>query len=459
VFKKEDSSFRDSDGFVFYQDDQVYRSIHKNYKANWDKLNSTGLLGKLIEKGYLISFEEDPFLNEHQNESVYKIIKPKRVPFISYPFEWSFNQLRSAALLTLKLQEECLINGFSLKDATAYNIQFMGVKPIFIDTTSFEVYSENEPWVAYGQFCRHFLGPLLLFKYNKAELTKLMQVYIDGIPLHVISKSLPFKTKFNFFLYSHIHLHARYERKFSQQTTINSSKLKFNKNRLLDLITHLKEGIRNIKYSDNQTQWINYYDTFSYNENNFEQKKKVVEHFLDEIKPSTLIDLGCNEGVFSVLASEKVDQVVALDFDERVINKLNKQCKKENRSTILPLVYDLMNPSPAIGWANIERKVFFERNKFDCALVLALIHHLAIGNNVPLDRIAEFFSQIVPVLIIEFVPKNDQQTKRLLITKKDIFENYTEDNFKVQFQKYYNILREVVIQGSDRKLFLLKRNG
>ena len=455
------SSFRDTDAVVVKHNNEIIRFIFESYKVNFDAFESSGLLTQLHNNNQLITHTEITKDKWPPNsfEKVYKVIQPSLVPFISYPYEWSFSQLKEAALLTINIQLEALEKNMSLKDATGFNVQFINGKPVFIDTTSFQMYKEGEPWEAYKQFCQHFLAPLFFYKYNNHHLIKLLWSNIDGIPLMAASKALPYKTKFIFFVWTHIHYHAKLEAKYSSGADFKGTKLKMSKDKLKAFLLFIKNGVEKIELPKSQTEWSDYYQTFSYSTNSFKQKQSLVDSFLKKINSKQVLDVGCNEGEFSVIASQNAENVVAVDFDYLVVEKLSRNLKKNGIENILPLILDISNPTPAIGWANTERQSFFERAKFDSVLALAVIHHICIGNNVPLDKVASLFASLCTNLIIEFVHKDDSQTQKLLITKKDVFYNYTIDNFKIEFQKYFKIVSSENIEESNRVLYLMTKHA
>lgn len=453
------SSFRDPDAKVVLIDGQYYRIIKRAYQRNYDLLITSGLKNELTSAQLIIAETEvDPTIvskNNSDAKEFYKLVRPTLIPFISYPYEWAFSQLKEAALVTLDIQLKALEKGMSLKDATAYNMQFLHGKAIHIDTTSFEEYIDGAPWKAYGQFCRHFLGPLLLHTYGKSELIKLSSDHLDGIPLKVVSYSLPKRTKWNFFVLTHIHYHAKLEQKHSQDPQGKNRGLKISKERLKGLLIHLRNGIHKMEVGSSASNWTDYYDTCSYSKEAYEQKAKIVEQFLQQHKSKMLLDMGCNEGEFSILASSHAEQVVAVDFDINVVEVLHRKLNVQKKQNVLPLVVNINEPSPAVGWLNKERASFLDRSRFDVTLALALIHHLAIGNNVPLSSIAKMFAQITKVLIVEFVPKSDKQTQRLLVTREDIFDTYDLDSFKTAFEKHFTIKAQEPIKGTERILFLM----
>ena len=449
------SSFRDPSGFLFYNKGTLLRQISLSYKDDFDYFLSSGLYQELSNDGSIVRHEE--VAGEiTMREGGYKIIKPELVNFISYPCEWSFSQLKDAALLTLKIQKKALRLGMSLKDASAYNIQFKNGRPILIDTLSFEKYKEGEPWVAYKQFCQHFLAPLALMSYRDVRLGQLFRVYIDGIPLDLASSLLPLKTLFIFPILSHIHLHARTQKYYSDKTA-NNKKLFLSRQRMLALIDNIEHAVKGLRWEAKNTEWADYYDKTNYSAGGFENKKDIVSEFLDIIKPKTVWDLGANNGLFSRIASEKEISTVSFDIDPAAVEQNYLLSLDKNDKFIMPLVLDLCNPTSGMGWGHRERMSLVERSPADVILALALVHHLAISNSLPFVVIAEFFSRIGEALIIEFVPKTDSQVQRLLSTRKDIFSNYNKESFEEEFSRYFKIQKMSQVGDSNRVLYLMKK--
>ncbi|MBI2258852.1 MAG: SAM-dependent methyltransferase [Flavobacteriia bacterium] len=449
--KTEDASFRDRDGYIFSHEGLIYRSISPSYFDNYNLLKDSGLLKALVDNKKLIAHQEvSNFTDIKEN----LIIQPIQLPFISYPYEWSFYQLKRAALLTLEIQLESLNHGMSLKDATAFNVQFVDGKPIFIDTLSFEKFNDGTPWQAYKQFCQHFLAPLVLQVYGIEDLNKLQVLHIDGIPLELTSKILPFRSKLNLSIYSHIHLNAKYEKKYKSDTSFKSKKIDLPKSKQINILNHLKSMISGFKLPKSKTNWTDYYNDFSYNSENIQEKKDFVSKTIANISPKTVIDSGSNTGLFSEIASKFAQQVISFDFDASVIHNQCKQLAKNKITNIIPLIVDMSNPTPAIGWANKERKSFIDRLPNEAtSLSLALIHHLVLSNNLSFELIAKFYATFSLHLIIEFVPKDDPQSQRLLVTKKDVFDDYTIENFEQVFQNYFKLITSQKFSDSKRVIY------
>lgn len=447
------SSFRDPSGFLFYQDGFIFRQVNASYQSDYELLTSSGLYDSLVDAGLLISHKEVE-LPAPIPAIAFKILKPELVPFISYPYEWSFSQLKDAALTTLKIQQVALDFGMSLKDSSAYNIQFNKGKPVLIDSLSFEKYREGEPWVAYRQFCQHFLAPLALMSYTDIRLSQLLRIYLDGIPLDLASSLLPRRTNFRFSLLSHIHLHARSQKRYSDKP-VEVSKRRMGRNSFLGLIDNLQNAIKKLTWQEQETDWAEYYDETNYSTKAFEHKRQLVDKFLEKSDPEIVWDLGANTGVFSRIASDKGALVMSFDVDPGAVEKNYLESVRRGDTKLLPLLLDLTNPSPDCGWGTQERNSIISRGPSDTALALALIHHLAISNNLPFDRIAAFLVQICQSLIIEFVPKEDSQVQRLLMSREDIFPNYTREAFEHEFAKYFTLQEVVKVDGSERTLFLM----
>jgi hypothetical protein len=444
------SSFRDPSGFLFRKNGVLYRTIAESYKEHYERAQSSGLYQSLTKDGLLIPHKEVEH-NGADREDVYKVIAPTQIPFISYPYEWCFSQLKDAALLTLKIQKKALQKSMTLKDASAFNIQFFKGKPILIDTLSFEIYKEGTPWVGYRQFCQHLLAPLVLMSTTDIRLNQLMRIYLDGIPLDLASTLLPKRTYLNLSVALHIHLHAKSQKRYSKKDQKPSWRI--SREKLIALIDNLEKTVRKTNLKKEDTEWASYYEETNYSAPSFEEKKNIIAEFLESASPKTVWDLGGNTGEFSRLASTKGIETISFDIDPMAVQKNYLEIREKKEERILPLLLDFTNPSPAIGWNNEERMSLQERGPADLIMALALIHHLAISNNTPLAMIAETLSKLCTHLIIEFIPKTDSNVKLLLKTRKDIFPNYTEDGFEKDFTKHFDIKKKKSISGSERLLY------
>ena len=455
--KRIDSSFRDPDGYMFEQNGELYRAVNHSYEASYDLLISSGLYQKLVDRGLMIPFEEieQSLLGL---SGFYKILKPERIRFISYPYEWALNMLKDAALLTLEIQILALEHGMSLKDASSFNVQFQNGKPVFIDTLSFELYPADRPWVAYRQFCQHFLAPLALMAYIDPGLNRLFITHIDGIPLDLTTKLLPFRCRFRLGLYLHIYLHSKSQQKHSNSNiSVTSDKRKFSLTALKALLEGLKVTVNNQQWNPRGTEWADYTDERVHSQEYTIFKTKIISQLLDKVKPQTLWDLGANSGLYSRLAAQKGIQVMSFDVDPACVKKNYALVRQNNETNILPLLMDLLNTTPAIGWGGSERLSFYERTKPNLVMALAIIHHLAISANIPLESIASHFAGLADTLITEFVPKQDEKVQLLLVNRKDIFPDYTLEGFEKAFKKYYKIEECIHSDCNDRVFYLMFR--
>lgn len=452
-YSRHPASFKDPAGFIFQANGTVYRQVNKAYAGTYDQLMSSGLYQSLVSKQQLIAHEEIAE-NLTGTPQWYKTLQPDTIPFISYPYEWSFEQLRDAARLTLRILRTAIDHGMVLKDATPFNIQFVKGRPIFIDTLSFDIYDPSKPWVAYRQFCQCFLFPLYLEHYLKTDVQKILSTYIEGIPVDVTARLLPWKSNLSLGVWLHVYLQNTVQRGRKE----GSSHLQFQKKKLLDLITHLESILQRFPEERTyKTTWNNYYEDSILSQAYLQEKEKLFRQYCAGLTVQRALDIGANDGYFSkILAAEGVD-VIATDVDGQCINRLYGEVRKKKITNLLPLILDISNPSPAVGFYNRERASFFERTNTDLVLALALVHHLVIGKNIPLPMLAAWLHDIAPHLIIEFVPKEDPKVQQMLSSRQDVFEDYTRTDFENYFLEYFNILAQNQVPGTHRILYLMQK--
>ena len=449
-------SFRDPCGFVFQQDGIVYRQVNQNYRSNYTRLLSSGLYQHLTEESLLIRHSEVD-ITPPQPETAYRILRPERIPFVSYPYEWCFSQLKDAALTTLGVQKIAVEHGMSLRDSSAFNIQFIGTSPVLIDSLSFEEYVEGRPWVGYRQFCQHFLAPLAVMAFKDVRLSRLTSLFLDGIPLDLASKLLPFRSRLTISLLTHIHLHSRLQKRYAKPVRLPREGV--SKRAMLGIIRSLESGVRRLRKSHSKTIWTDYYSITNYSSEDFKAKQQFVEDSLKAINSREVWDLGANTGVFSEIASALGAQTVAFDSDAGIVEKNYVVCRERSTQRTLPLVMDLCSPTPSVGWRLAERQSLLERGPAETVLALALVHHLAIGNNVRLPDLAKFFAEICTFLIVEFVPKEDSQVQRMLMSREDIFMDYTREAFEREFQRVFTVETSAMLSQSSRTLYLMRKRG
>lgn len=456
------ASFRDPAGFVYRREGLLYRQVQRVAADDWRAFIDGGLYRKLVKDRLIVEHEDAPLADAATPDAV-AVIRPRRLDFISYPYEWCFSQFKDAALLTLELQSLALDAGMRLKDASAYNIQFDAGRPILIDSLSFERAEPTDPWPAYRQFCEHFLAPLALIARRDPRCALLLRDFVDGIPLDLASRLLPGRSHLNLGLSAHLHLHAGAQRRASTapirtETDAPTAARRVSATGQRALLDSLRRTVERLRWKP-VGQWAGYATTTSYSDVATASKGEIVREMLAAVGGRRAWDLGANTGVYSAMAAETGYRVVAWDLDPAAVEAHWLRVRGDGHPPVLPLVGDLANPSPALGWALAERASFLEREHPDVLLALALVHHLAIGNNVPLPAIARLFARLSSHAIVEFVPKADPMTRRLLAARRDIFDDYSIDGFRAAFGSAFEIVRETQIADSTRTLFLLARRS
>jgi ribosomal protein L11 methylase PrmA len=450
-------SFRDPSGFVFTSNGTLYRQVNRVFAEEYDACVSSGLYDDLAA-GRLLVAHRDVGVSYAAASDAHTVIEPARIPFVSYPYEWSFGQLRDAALLTLEIQERALERGFVLRDASAYNVQFRDGVPVFIDTLSFERYHDGRPWVAYKQFCEHFLVPLALMSATDIRCGRLQREYLDGIPLDLGSALLPRRSWVNLGMLLHVHLHARAMRRYASTSVSQVTGARtLSKRALTGLITSLHDVVKGLDWRPAGTTWADYTSDNNYTDQSIDAKRQLVRQYVKAVAPRTVWDLGGNTGMFSRVAREVAESVVCFDFDPAAVELNYREVRARNETGLLPLQLDLMNPSPANGWAHEERHSLEQRGPADLVMALALVHHLAIASNIPLARCAEYFARLGRSLVIEFVPKSDSQVVRLLTNRADIFPDYAIEGFERAFEPWFTTESKQRVGDSERTLYLMRR--
>jgi SAM-dependent methyltransferase len=451
------SSFRDPQGFLFEQGGILYRQVSEAGRTDYDALMAGGLYEELTTKGLLVRHVE---VGEPRGSpGAWRILRPELVPFVSYPSEWSFGQLKAAALATLRIQRVALRHDMILRDASAFNVQFVGPRPVFIDTLSFGRYVEGLPWVGYRQFCQHFLAPLFLRAGCDPRLAVLSAGWIDGVPLDVARTLASRRFRFNPGFLAHVSMHARAQKRYEEAEARPSAPPRLGRGSLSAILDSLRSTIERLTWNPGATQWADYYARTNYSGEAMKQKRDFVGSVVGEARPGQVVDLGANTGEFSAIAERAGAYVVAADVDHGAVELCFRAAAERRESRILPLVVDLASPTPAVGWMNTERASFLDRcrGRTDLVLALALVHHLAIGNNVPLQSVAGLLARIAPQAVVEFVGKGDSQAQRLLAAREDIFGGYTEAAFEQAFAGVFTVVRKAPIAGTHRVLYHLRR--
>lgn len=443
-------SYRDTAGFVIVKDHSVHRFVTHSYSRQYDKLMNSGLYHELVAKELLIPHTED-ILSLAQQNSWYRVLLPEIIPCISLPYEWSPGQWKDVVLCFLQINLLAMEHGMILKDATPFNFSFHRSKCVFIDTLSFELYEDGKPWIAYRQFCESMLGTLALINYRDARWIELMTAAINGLELPFISAHLPMRTYFNPSILLHIHWHAKYHSKGKEGLVQKSS---FNKQTLPVLWGMLYRNISKWKTRKLKNGWSSYYDNGISSQEYIEDKTAVITGWLAEACPKRVVDLGANNGRFSLLASLHADEVIAVEGDHSCADVLYGICREKQVRNITTIVADITQPTPGTGWNNEEHEPLLKRLHCDMVLALALVHHLCISKNIPLAFVASLLASLTSkYAVVEFVPKSDEKVQAMLANREDIFSSYSERRFLDAFHEYFELL-ETHSCASGRKLFL-----
>jgi len=449
-----DGSFRDPSGFVFTRAGVLYRQVNRVFRDEFEAVTASGLYDELARQDLLIP-HRTVSLELAASDDAVAVLQPERVRFISYPYEWSVGQLRDAALLTLEIQERALVRGITLRDASAYNVQFQGGKPVFIDTLSFEPRKEGAPWAAYRQFCEHFVVPLALMSRLDIQLGRLLRSELEGIPLELGARLLGARSWASLGLLFHVRLHAAAQRRYRDRAPGATTSRSVTAQTILGLVRSLRGVIEGLTWNPGGTEWADYTSDNNYSLEAASSKRELVTGMLRGRGIRTVWDLGANTGDYSRAARAEAEHVVAFDVDPAAVERNHRRVRAEGDRGILPLLMDLTNPSPALGWAHRERLSLEQRGPADALLALALVHHLAIGHNLPLERIAAFLARLGGTLVIEFVPKSDSQVRRMLRSRPDIFPCYTREGFEVAFRSSFRIDDVQPVAGSERLMYLM----
>lgn len=458
-FNFEKGSFKDPEGRIAYSSGRILRLFSEQAAQRFQKLSQDGRLLELVRSGLLIPYTLRSAEELEIDPSPYSsfVLEHPPLRFISYPYEWSFSMLQDAALTNLELMRACLKQGLSLKDATPFNVALFEGKMIFIDSLSITDLQEGKPWPAYGQFCREFLFPLLLTAYRGIDFQEYLRSSLTGIDVSTIAAFFPWTTWHRKGVFKHVVVQNELERQFKGQN------ISFEKNKqiphfppelLVRLINSLYALVKSL-HNKKESKWSHYSSQNSYDEKDNEIKKSFIKKVFSQRPGKRLIDLGCNTGNYSLDLHDKFDLIIGIDADPLCIDHLYLKIKDQKIRNYYPIVNNLLNPSPTLGWDLQERKSILERVSPDSFLALALIHHICISGNVPLAMCIAHLRKFGKTGVIEWVDKKDSMVKRLLLNREDIFEDYNWDNFINQLELHFSVGEIVETHGGHRKLVQL----
>lgn len=453
-------SFRDPAGRVLHSDGRVLRAIYPSGAPAYERARDSGVLGRAAERGLLLPSEEIPVQSEQLAGPVpaYLLEHPK-IEFVSYPYEWTFSALKAAALLQLDLHLDVLGDGFTLCDATAYNVQFQGTRPVFIDHLSIVPYQPELGWVGQRQFAMQYLCPLLLWAKRAIAPNHWYRGSLEGIAPEDAAPLLRMRDRLSFNVLAHvIGLAVVHRQSLKRQVGAEPSPARQLPPRNLEaMLKSLRSYIGGLRLQSTKTVWEDYAGSNSYDDERRVAKHAFVTKHVAQWAPKRLVDVGCNSGDFSQTALEAgAGSVLALDFDFGALETAFARFSASS-APVLPLWFDATNPSPSQGWANAERSSLSERANADAMLALALIHHLAIAKNVPLDMAVDWLMSLAPAGIIEFPDKRDVMVRELLRSRPDIFPNYTEEAFLAHVGERAKIIDRERLGEGGRLLIAYQR--
>ena len=456
----EPASFRDPAARVLRHDGQILRYLTSAALRDFETLSATRFYREFTDSGRLVATElasspETPSLSDPW----VAVLRHQTIPVVSYPYEWCFSMLQDAALLQLDLQAAALDEGMTLKDATPFNIQWLGVRPVFIDIGSFKTPEPGEPWAGYRQFCEMFLYPLFLQAYKDVPFHPWLRGSLEGVEAGHINSLLSARDRLRPGVLTHVYLLSKIQSRY-EATQRNVRKDLRSAGFSAKMVKHNVLGMRRIverlTWSRARSTWSNYAQCNTYEQADRERKKRFIVRAAASAPRSCVWDLGCNTGEYSRAVSECADLVVAVDADHLAIEHLYRALKAEPGSKILPLVGNLTDPSPGLGWRHRERQTFEERSRPDLILALALIHHLAIGRNVPLPELVAWFASFEADVVIEFVVPEDAMVKQLLRNRDELDFGYTQDCFEAAAAEHFVIAETERLQSGTRTIYYLR---
>jgi len=443
---------------------RIFRGLSESALAIYHQLSVEDFFNKAMVAGQIVKTELLPDDKEDAKAIMADgwagVLEHESVPFVTYPYEWTFSMLKAAALLQLNLIEKSLESGWTLKDATPYNIQWIGPRPVFIDVGSFLPWKDGDPWVGYRQFCSMFLTPLMMRAHLGINHLPLLRSYIDGIPPTEAIKYFNGVKCFKSGILSHLIFPAMVENSISRRERDDApaqkrKQHKHTKAMVVGLIQSLTRLLRKLSIKIEHTDWSQYDKTHSYLEEEFEVKKAfVLKHALTS-RRNFVWDLGCNTGTFSRICSASCNHVISVDGDHNAVEQLYQAESNKTDSNILPLVMNLANISPGQGWAGQERHSFDQRGRPDLVICLALIHHIRISANIPNILFLEWLRSLDADVLIEFVNREDEMVKKLLTNKLEQYEDYNLKQFITEADRFFNILEQKSLKGGDREIFYL----
>lgn len=456
------ASFRDPDSRVFVAGERILRGFSAAGAARFKAVQATGLLDDLIRDGLLMPTRDSPGVAADSPLAGFEhVVEHEPVAFVSHPFEWPFALLRGAALLHLDVHLRALERGVTLVDASAYNVQFRGASPVYIDVGSFRPYEPGELWAGHRQFCEQFLNPLLLAADLGVPYHSWLRGSLEGIPTTHLARLLPRRRWLSIRHLFHVLMPARAESlaaRREKQTVERIRKARLPLEGYQAMLRQLHRWIESLSPEKlGATTWAEYGSTRTYQSAEIERKRSLVGEFAAWCRPGMLWDMGCNDGEFvQVALAAGAKRAIGFDADTGALEQACARAKAEGLD-FLPLYLDAADPSPGLGWRNRERASLAERARPDAVMALAFEHHLALGRNIPLEEVVEFLVGLAPRGLVEFVPKSDPTAQRMLALKGDIFPGYGVESFERALASRARIARAETVSETGRRLYWFER--
>jgi len=455
-------SYRDREGRVFFRDGRVFRALSPTALADWNALSGTAFFQRAMAAGQVITTAPAEVSDEELATLSHRwvaALEHERIPFITYPYEWCFGMLRDAALLHLDLLLGALAEGLILKDSSAFNIQWKGARPVHIDVPSFRTPSPGEPWVGYLQFCQQFLYPLMLMAYKNVPFQPWFRGAIDGITPAECQALMSFRDHLRPGVLTHVYLQSRLQARTADASWSLKKELGdagFQTSLIVSNARRLRRLVERLRWKQTSSEWSDYASEHSYGDEDEAIKREFVRSAADTRHWSLVWDLGCNTGEYSTLVADRADTVVAMDGDQLAVERLYSRLRSQATGTIVPLVMNLSDPSPDLGWRGEERRALTRRGKPDLTLCLALIHHMVIGANIPLDEFVDWLASLESYLVLEFINKEDAMVKKLLLNKEDIYDDYAQETLERSLARHFVTLHAKTFHGDTRVLYFLR---
>jgi precorrin-6B methylase 2 len=455
----EPGSFRDRHARIFRHGDRILRTLSQMARDDWERLSATRLFERRTADGTIVKTRRPPdeaTLLASAGDGWCAVVEHERVPFISYPYEWTFGMLREAALLHLDLTREAIEEGLILKDATPYNVQFVNGRAVFIDTASFTRLVPGEPWQGYRQFCRLFLYPLMLQAYKDAAFQPWLRGSLEGIEPRDMRGIVGTRDLLRSGVLTHVVLQAGAEARLSSTTRNVRAELKqagFSAALIVANLRRLRRLVAGLEWKRRTSAWSEYAGANTYSADDAARKEAFVRRAAAARSQRVIWDLGANTGHYSRVVAPYAECVVALDADALAVERLRSELRERGPSNILPLVGNVLDPSPGLGWRGDERVPLERRGAPDLTLALALVHHVVIAGNVPLPEFIDWLARLGGDLVIEFVSKDDEMVRQLLLNKDDQYDEYTRDVFERTLRVHFDIVATEEIQQGGRVLY------